>query len=60
MGSDRYPAARLSGNTITVDRGKERTLEFVLSADGGTVEGKHKSPDGTLALSLARWADARP
>jgi pimeloyl-ACP methyl ester carboxylesterase len=55
MGYDRYTKARLSGNSIVIDRGGNRTITLVLSADGKSMEFSHKTAgQPPLAGSLAR------
>ena len=54
MGYDRYAKARVSDDTLTIDRGNGRSLELKLTADGNRVDGRHKSADGKLTLSLQR------
>jgi pimeloyl-ACP methyl ester carboxylesterase len=55
MGYDRYTSARLSGNSIVIDRGGNRTITLVLSDDGKSMEFSHKTANQPpLTGSLAR------
>jgi dienelactone hydrolase len=55
MGYDRYTRARLQGDTITVDRGRRRTILLTLSADGRSMTFQHTTEGGsTLTGTLAR------
>jgi len=56
MGYDRYTKGKLSGNSIVIDRGGNRTITLVLSADGRSLEFSHKTgsqPALTGTLSRA-------
>jgi len=50
MGYDRYTSARISGNSIVIDRGRNRTITLVLSADGKSIEFSHNTA-GQAALT---------
>jgi pimeloyl-ACP methyl ester carboxylesterase len=56
MGYDRYTKGKLSGNSIAIDRGRNRTITLVLSADGKSLAFSHKTgsqPALTGTLSRA-------
>ncbi|MBS0526112.1 MAG: hypothetical protein JSS04_20960 [Proteobacteria bacterium] len=55
MGYDRYTSGKLSGNSIVIDRGGNRTITLVLSADGRSMAFSHKTgSQPALTGSLAR------
>jgi len=56
MGYERYSKAMIKGNTITIDRGSNRTITLVLSADGKSLAFRHATTNeapvhGTLVRS---------
>jgi hypothetical protein len=56
MGFERYTRARLSGDSIVIDRGSSRTIELTLAADGRSMTFSHKMAgqpplNGTLSRS---------
>jgi pimeloyl-ACP methyl ester carboxylesterase len=55
IGFDRYTKARLAGNSIVIERGGNRTITLVLSADGKGMEFSHKTAsEPPLTGSLSR------
>jgi len=55
MGYDRYTKGRLSGNSIVIDRGGNRTITLVLSADGRSLAFSHKTgSQAALTGTLSR------
>lgn len=54
MGYDRYRTAKVKGDSITIDRGSNRTITLVLASDGRTLSFEHSllnapALKGTLA-----------
>ncbi len=52
MACERHTNGVLEGNRILIDRGKGRTLELSLSADGQRVAATHKTAASTLSTTL--------
>ena len=52
MACERHTNGRVAGDRIVVDRGRGRTLEMVLSADGRKIDVTHKAAANTIATTL--------
>jgi len=57
MSYDRYTKANIKGDTITIDRGGNRTITLVLSGDGKSLSFQHTLPTAPTLLGSLRRAD---
>jgi pimeloyl-ACP methyl ester carboxylesterase len=57
MGYDRYTNAKVKGDTITIDRGGNRTITLVLSSDGKGLSFQHTLLTAPTLLGTLRRAD---
>ncbi len=57
MDYDRYTNAKVKGDTITIDRGGNRTITLVLSSDGKSLLFQHTLPNAPALVASLRRAD---